>query len=150
MRRMPLGAPGEPQPREAPGAAGGAGGFGIPAGTAPIGPGAAGTSLCQRWGHQDRSGTCPLCQGKAPEPGFGPGWFLHAGIPSPEPRLAFGCSLLSAAGNGTAVPPAPPKSRGFTAFGTILLAQGISRGTGGDKQHLLQPEATIPSFSGLL
>lgn len=46
-----------------------------------------------------------------------------------------------------------PKSRGFTAVGIILAGlaplHGISRGTEVEKQHL-QPEATIPSFSGLL
>ncbi|XP_053816605.1 serine/arginine repetitive matrix protein 2-like [Vidua chalybeata] len=121
-------------------------------GQLPSAPGAAGTSLCQRWGRQDRSGTCPLGQGKAPEPGFGPGWFLCAGIPSPEPRLGFGCSLLSAAGNGTAVPPAPPKSRGFTAFGIVLLrlapAQGISRGTDGKSSTYHSLRLQFPLFLG--
>lgn len=59
-----------------------------------------------------RAGARPLCQGKAPEPGFVPGWSLCTGIPSAEPRVGFGCSLLSGAGNGTArrlQAPAAPK-----------------------------------------
>lgn len=78
----------------------------FPRGRTPSAAGAAGISPCQQRGHPSltvpRAGARPLRREKAPEPGFVPGWFLCPAIPSAEPRVGFGCSLLSGAGNGTA------------------------------------------------